>query len=90
MRDTTTAIIYGEIKTLCEWAKISDIELNTIRTRYRRGIRGTALLDPPSDRIATHKDIHDLWGGKWVYTGKPVRNVKWNKNARWVYVGRDD
>jgi hypothetical protein len=40
------AEIDGETLTLKDWAQISGIPYMTLRGRFRRGIRGRALIDP--------------------------------------------
>lgn len=46
--------IEGETKTLIEWARISGVNIVTLRDRYRRGIRGKELLQPANQRYNHH------------------------------------
>ena len=89
LKNTKTTYIDGEIKTLKEWADEANIGVDTIKARYKKGIRGAALLLAPNDRLIIYSDLKELWG-RWVYVGKKPKikpTVKCRKNSHWVYVG---
>ncbi|WP_462409367.1 hypothetical protein [Neobacillus sp. Marseille-QA0830] len=45
-RSTKYAVINGEKKPLIEWAELYGISYKTITTRWYRGLRGCALIEP--------------------------------------------
>ena len=83
--------INGRNHSFKEWAEITGINLNTIKTRYNKGIRGSGLIEPvgknrsenPSVRIADY--IHKAWGGRWVY-GKPRKYYR--DNLYWAFTAK--
>lgn len=65
--------INGEIKSLRRWAKDSGLSIGTVYSRYRRGVRGEALIKQPYIPVGIRNGnkkaaLKELWG-KWVYVG---------------------
>lgn len=62
----------GVTKTLREWAEEKGISYTTVYHRYRKGVRGKALIKlfiPIGIRNGNKKAaLKELWG-KWVYVG---------------------
>lgn len=91
-----TVTIYGETKPIREWAKMYDLDVQTIRKRMRMGISGEDLLQPYEEDRLSVIDVRRLWHGRWVTLKEYYKNkrkpiekpVRWNKHQKWVFVGK--
>ena len=81
--------IDGETKSVPEWAEMYELYPSTIRSRYKDGARGYELLEPIHKDKLNEDFVHELWGGKWIYTGKKIIRKCYKHKLRWVYTGKN-
>lgn len=67
--------IYGECRTLAEWAAMYEISRFVMNYRYNAGFRGEELLAPVGKDTMTEDKMHEMWGGKWKYVGANLSAV---------------
>lgn len=80
--------ICGETHTLSEWADMYELYPSIIRRRYNAGYRDYELLEPiPKDKL-NEDFVHELWGGKWVYTGRKIIRKFYKNGLKWVYTSK--
>ncbi|MDD6490282.1 MAG: hypothetical protein PUG48_10850 [Clostridia bacterium] len=63
--------IDGTEYTMTELSVMYDIDKSLLYARYKRGKRGKDLIKPVNEFDSSYKGfVHELWHGKWVFTGK--------------------
>lgn len=68
--------INGETKTVTQWATASGIKRHTIFNRLKRGLKGSALLEPPKDNTR-----FAVIGGRRMSVGDHAKRLGICKNA---------
>lgn len=83
-----TSVIYAEIKgvekSLREWAKETNIQYDTLYARYKRGIRGDALIYPPNYRPRAAHGVRPVLNKeniRWLLDTRPKRKGQPNEWA---------
>ena len=91
MNEAKKVTVNGEKYTFKELSNMTGINILTIKTRYKKGIRGSGLIKPleknksECPQIRKVDYIHKVWGGKWVYS-KPRKYYK--NNLYWVFTAK--